>query len=321
MRGGPVLSIGETLIDLIAADGAVNLQDANAFVARTGGAPANVAVALARLGVPSAFCGVVGADPFGEKLKLTLGGYGVDVSRVRSTDEADTTIAFAWKDGRGDGHFRLLRMADRLLSEADVEAARAPETAAVVLGSVSLSAEPSRRAVHRAAEIAAAANVPVCFDVNMRPSLWRSAAEALHACEPILAAARLLKMSLDDGRALYPGVEDPAALLAAVRDAPARFIVITDGERGAWFVDRKRDRDADLEFVARFNVNAVEPTGAGDAFTAAVISRLIDRDWTALTAPDVRYGSAAGALATTRPGAMEALPARADIERFLESVS
>jgi fructokinase len=320
MRGDPVLAIGETLIDLIAADGAVNLQDVNAFVARTGGAPANAAVALARLGVPSAFCGVVGADPFGEKLKTALAGYGVDVSRVRSTDDAETTIAFAWKDARGDGHFRLLRMADRLLSEADVEAARVPRTAAIVLGSVSLSAEPSRRAVQRAAEIAAAADVPICFDVNMRPSLWPSAASALHACEPIIAAATLLKMSLDDGRALFPGINDAASLIAAVRASRARFIVITDGERGAWFVDRT-GAAADLEFVARFNVNAVEPTGAGDAFTAAVISCLIDRDWTALTARDVRYASAAGALATTRPGAMEALPMRPDIERFLENVS
>jgi fructokinase len=64
-------------------------------------------------------------------------------------------------------------------------------------------------------------------------------------------------------------------------------------------------------------VNAVEPTGAGDAFTAAAISRLIERDWAVLTAQDVRYASAAGALATTTPGAMEALPTRADIERFL----
>jgi len=105
-----------------------------------------------------------------------------------------------------------------------------------------------------------------------------------------------------------------------VRASRARFIVITDGERGAWFVDRTSTA-ADLEFVARFNVDAVEPTGAGDAFAAAVISCLIEHDWTALTAHDVRYAAAAGALATTRPGAMEALPTRADIERFLENVS
>ena len=109
MRGGPALSIGETLIDLIAADGSTQLQDVNQFVARPGGAPANAAVGLARLGVPSAFCGVVGADPFGDRLRSTLAAAGVDVSRLRATDEADTTIAFAWKDARGDGHFRQPR--------------------------------------------------------------------------------------------------------------------------------------------------------------------------------------------------------------------
>ncbi len=317
MRGGAVLSIGETLVDLIAADGASQLQDVNQFVARTGGAPANVAVGLARLGVPSAFCGVVGTDPFGDRLRATLAAAGVDVSRLRATADADTTIAFAWKDARGDGHFRLLRMADRLLAGADVDAAGIPGMAAIVLGSVSLSAEPSRHAALRAIEIAAAHDVPICFDVNVRPSLWPSTALALHACEPFFGAATLLKLSLDDGRSLFPHVTEPAQLLDAVASSAARFVVITDGGRGAWFADRTKGRNADLEFVARFKVNAVEPTGAGDAFTAAAISRLIERDWASLTAQDVRFASAAGALATTSPGAMEALPTRIDIDRFL----
>lgn len=317
MSGAPVLCIGETLIDLIVSDGPARLQDAGSFVARTGGAPANAAVALARLGVPSAFCGVIGADPFGDRLRTTLASAGVDVSRLRATPDAETTIAFAWKDERGDGYFRLLRMADRLLSESDVESARINQTAAVVVGSVALSAEPSRLAVTRAAGLASQAGVPVCFDVNLRPSLWTSQDSALAACEPIFFQATLLKMSLDDGRALYPGVEDAAALLAIIERYPARFIVITDGERGAWFADRTRASNAGLEFAGRFTVSAIEPTGAGDAFAAAVIARLMDREWGALTLDDVRFASAAGALATTKPGAMEALPTRRDIEKFL----
>ena len=91
----PVLSIGETLIDIIATDGAPSLVEAREFVARAGGAPANVAVALARLGVASAFCGVVGADPLGERLIAELRAERVDVSRLRQTDAAPTTIAFA----------------------------------------------------------------------------------------------------------------------------------------------------------------------------------------------------------------------------------
>jgi fructokinase len=311
----PVLCLGETLIDLIASDGVTRLEEASAFVARTGGAPANAAVALARLGVPSAFCGVVGADPFGRRLRETLAGYGVDVSRLRSEPGTETTIAFAWKDERGDGHFQLVRLADRLLSETDVEAAGIDRVEAIIVGSVALSAEPSRAGVTRAVELANAAKVPVCFDVNLRPSLWPSRESAAAACEPIINGATLLKLSLDDGRALYPDVDGPETLLRELERFPARFVAITDGERGAWFINRMTG--GELEFVRSFKVAAVEPTGAGDAFGAAIVSRLIDRDWDGLSREDVLFASAAGALATTKPGAMEALPTRAEIEAFL----
>jgi len=315
----PVLCFGETLIDLIASDGATDLQHAGAFAARPGGAPANAAVGLARLGVATGFCGVVGADPFGERLRATLAAENVDVSRLRSTTDADTTIAFAWKNERGDGAFRLVRMADKLLSSEDAESARIEATAAIVVGSVALSAEPSRAAINRAVEIAATNGVPICFDVNVRPSLWGSRDDALDACEPILAASTLIKLSLDDGKALFDDVAEPAQLYEKLADFRAPFVVITDGERGAWFVDRKAAPADGLQFSSRFHVDAIDPTGAGDAFTATAIACLIARDWSALTASDVRRASAAGALATTKRGAMEALPTAADIDAFLSS--
>ena len=108
---------------------------------------------------------------------------------------------------------------------------------------------------------------------------------------------------------------DAASLPRNLVEVPARFVVITDGERGAWFIDRAATEA--LDFVPSFKVTAVEPTGAGDAFGAALVSRLIAREWGGLSADDVRFASAAGALATTKPGAMEALPTRAEIEAFL----
>ena len=334
----PVLSLGETLIDLIVADGAPRLEDASAFAARPGGAPANVAVALARLGVPSAFGGVVGADPFGTRLRATLEGEGVDVSRLRATDTADTSLAFAWKDARGDGHFRLLRMADRLLSPVDVEAARLFETAALVVGSVALAAEPSRAAVTRAVELATVAAIPVCFDVNLRPTLWPDLAVAREACAPILAHATLLKLSLDDARHLFGAADDPVTTVERLRSTPdvvndeaglsgrspahhRRVVVLTDGDRGCWYaprVDEAGSRsDVPVRYVRAFQVEAVEPTGAGDAFTAGLISRLISRGWSAPEEDDIRYAAAAGALATTRPGAMDGLPTAAELDAFL----
>ncbi|HEU0116089.1 MAG TPA: carbohydrate kinase [Thermomicrobiales bacterium] len=310
-----LLSLGETLIDLIVADGADSLQTASEFSARMGGAPANVAVALARLGAASAFCGVVGADPFGAKLRAGLAANGVDVSRLRSADEKPTSLAFAWKDDRGDGHFWLLRAADALLSPDDAERAGIPALAAIVVGSVALSDEPSRWAIERAVEIAADSGVPVCFDVNLRPTLWRSLADARAACRPILARTTLLKLSLDDARGMLdPDAAPDSAVTRLLADTPAALVVLTDGERGCWYATRQSPA---VRHISALPVDAIEPTGAGDAFTAALLVRLLGRDWHGANDADLRYASAAGALATTKAGAWEGLPARAELDAFV----
>src|SRR5918997_7007630 len=141
-NGATILAIGEILVDFIVADGATTLEAAETFVARSGGAPANASVALARLDLASAFCGVVGNDQFGARLQAELAAEGVDTSRLRQSNEAATTLAFAWKDATGDGHFWLLRGADALLAESDVRAANIPKLSALVVGSVALSAQP-----------------------------------------------------------------------------------------------------------------------------------------------------------------------------------
>lgn len=310
----PVLAIGETLIDLIVDDAARGLEAAETFVARDGGAPANVAVALARLGVSSAFAGVVGDDPFGRRLRATLIHEGVDTSRLRATTDAHTSLAFAWKDNQGDGHFQLLRLADRLLSEEDVAGFGIAELAGLVVGSVALAAEPSSQAIARAVELAAAAGVPVTFDVNLRPTLWPDLQAARKACLSIIERTTLLKLSLDDARYVFDVAADPmAAITAAQRSAPS-VVVLTDGSRGAWFVNEA----GGVDHVPAFDVEAVEPTGAGDAFTAALVSRLLAREWAAPREADLRYASAAGALATTKAGAMDGLPTAAQLRGFLE---
>src|SRR5215213_6901089 len=149
-----VLAIGEILVDFIVTDGATTLEVAETFVARSGGAPANASVALTRLGLDSGFCGVVGDDQFGARIRTELDDEGVDTSRVRQSNEAATTLAFAWKDSHGDGHFWLLRGADARLSEADANAAGVATLGALVAGSVALSAQPARNAIERAVGLA-----------------------------------------------------------------------------------------------------------------------------------------------------------------------
>jgi sugar/nucleoside kinase (ribokinase family) len=409
---GSVICIGEILIDLISSAGD-SLEVAESFAIRSGGAPANAAVGLARLGVRSAFCGVVGDDPFGVRLRQTLARASVDTSPLRTDPDQHTSLAFAWKDERGDGHFRFLRMADVMLGPEDVDNAGIDRAAAIVVGSVSLAAEPSRSAIYRAVEIAQAHGVPVCFDVNVRPTLWPDRQAVIDACQPVLDAASVIKVSLDDVAGLGlqdnrhserseeslvrgsprspstqellrqeilrvaqdddpdplqngchserseesliqgsprspsarellrqeilrvaqddgafacragagPGVfaQDDDRELAqkdrgVLRTGDGPLVVLTDGARGAWVGGSSAFESA---FVPAFPVSAVDPTGAGDAFMAAVIHRSIERNWHGFDREDLRFAATAGALATTQTGAMSSLPTRVQIESFL----
>ncbi|MGC4192984.1 MAG: carbohydrate kinase [Thermomicrobiales bacterium] len=312
----PVVSIGECLIDLIAGSG-TDLSNAGTLTIREGGAPMNVAVGLARLGVPSVMASVVGQDPFGARLIALMQAEGIDTAHVRQTADAETTIAYAWKDRRGDGCFRLVRMADRLLAAGDVDALGlvAGRVEALVFGSVSLSASPSREAVEHAVTVAVDAGIPLVFDVNVRPTLWPDLAALRAACEPLMAQATVIKLSLDDAEALWgSGTMETAIPMLDTYGAPVA--VITDGGRE---VRARRVIDGERRWTAHpaFAVSAVEPTGAGDAFTAALLSRLIAGGWGTVTDNDLRFAMAAGAIATTKPGAIAALPSVEEIATFI----
>ncbi|MCA9832926.1 MAG: carbohydrate kinase [Thermomicrobiales bacterium] len=304
----PVVTIGECLIDLIAPKGS-DLLDSPSLAIREGGAPANVAVGLARLGVPVQMRTVLGDDPFGQRLYSRLEREGIDVSRVRFAEHEPTTIALAWADADGDGHFRIHRHADRLLSAQDVEI---DDIEAVVFGSVSLCAQPSADTVVTAVQNAAARDIPLVFDVNIRPGMIPM--DDLRMLVTVgLAASTVVKLSLDDAAHLWG-----CTTLAEAADALDRFdppvVVITDGSRGAML------RIGDTRIVQDvFPVDAVEPTGAGDAFTSAFVSRMIARGWQGADGDDLRFAMASGALATTLPGAMDGLPTRAQVLEFLDA--
>ena len=311
----PVVSIGECLVDLIAED-QQDLMHADRFAIREGGAPANVAVALARLGVPVQLCAVVGRDPFGFRLREQLQDEGVDTRALRMTSEAATSLALAWTNSRGDGEFQLLRMADRMLTGRDVEVAKVWEAAAIVAGSVALADTGSRGGVVAALDLAVSNMVPVVFDLNLRPTLWKSMQQVRSVIEQFLFSARVIKVSLDDARGVW-GDETPEAVFDRLAQYPARTIVLTDGGRSVWY---KNERERPRELPA-FEVSVVEPTGAGDAFTAALTARMLARYWMPAEEADIRFAMAAGALATMKAGAWPGLPTARAIEAFLQQVA
>lgn len=302
-------AIGECLVDLIAPAGG-DLLSASELQIREGGAPANVAVALSRLGVPSRLHAAVGDDPFGERLRQRLAVEGVDTSMVRVADGVPTTIALAWADQRGNGHFRLHRHADVLLSPDDVGREALADASVVIAGSVAMSAEPSKSAVLTTLATANDLGIPVVVDVNIRPGLVSADEMRLNA-SALITSATVVKLSVDDVRELW-GATSIAEAVGMLERFDPPIAIITDGDRGAAL----RTGGETFE-QAVFPVDAVEPTGAGDAFTAAFISRMLDNGWSGASVDDLRFAMAAGALATTRPGAMDGLPSREQVHAFL----
>jgi fructokinase len=289
------------------------------FTARPGGAPANVAVAAARLGSEAAFIGSVGEDLFGDFILRALEAEDVDASPVRRCEPPTrTSLAFVEVAADGDRSFTFYRSdpaADELLSAEDVSREVLSGASFVNFGSIPLIREPSRSAVHRAADLAEELDVPLAFDVNFRGHLWKSPEAAREVVDPLLDRSQVIKMG-DDELSPMLGTEDPQEAAEMLLDRGAALALISLGPDGAVY--------ATPEFsghVPAFEVDEIlDATGAGDAFLAAALTHLSESAWDEENVREAtRRGTVAGAIACTAYGAMSALPTRDELERSLGS--
>ena len=316
-----VVCLGELLIDFVPTVTGTSLIDAPAFKKAPGGAPANVAVGLARLGTPSAFMGKVGDDPFGRFLAQILAEAGVDVGPLRFSDAARTALAFVSLRADGEREFTFYRhpSADMLFTpeEVDVEAIRGAR--ALHYGSISLISEPSRGATLHAIEIARAAGCLISCDPNLRLALWPDAEAAREGLRLAMSQAQVVKISDEELRFLT-GSDDPAAARQQLWHDRLQLLVVTLGAAGCvYFVP-------DCEgVVVGFSVQSIDTTGAGDGFVAGLLHGLI-RDPAAVRDQQrlreiCRFACAVGALTTTERGAIPALPAYQRVHQFLNADS
>jgi fructokinase len=311
-----VLALGELLIDFVPEQRGVTLAEARTFLKAPGGAPANVAVGVARLGVASGFVGKVGDDPFGRHLAEVLRDAGVDVSQVRFDGAARTALAFVSLTEEGERDFMFYRhpSADMLHrpDEIDDDAVRAASILHV--GSISLIGESSARATRHAVRVARDAGVTVSYDPNLRLPLWPSEEAAAAAIRSLMPHADVVKVSDEEVRFLT-GADDVAAARTLWHDGWS-LLLVTRGESGVDYLLPDGDGS-----VPGFEVEIHDTTGAGDAFTAAVLAALarapdLPRDRAALEAA-LRRANAFAALTTTRPGAIPAMPTLERLEAFL----
>ena len=307
-----ITTIGEVLIDLTQTG--VNGQNVPVFAANPGGAPANVAVAAARLGASAAFIGKVGRDGFGAYLTGVLTENGVDASGVRA-DETPTTMAVVTVAPNGERSFRFVRGADALLTEDEVDTALIEGSKVLHFGSVSLTAEPARSATLFAARHAREHGVLVSYDPNYREALWPDQEEAVaRMCAP-LPLVDVLKLS-DEELPLLTGTDDPAEGTRRLADRGVSLVLLTLGGEGAFW--RWQGKTGLVPGVA---TAVADTNGAGDTFLGAVLSRLVRRGERPLEGLTVReledilaFANRAASKTCSRSGAIPAMPTLAELE-------
>lgn len=304
-----VIAFGEALIDMLAKPAQ---SGPASFVAHPGGAPANVAVGVAKLGGNASFLGQVGQDMFGDTLVQTMQQFGVDTSQFLQTAEAMTALAFVSLDADGERSFAFYRdgSADLLY-----RAEQCPETflqGAVFHSCSNTLTEAAIRAQHLALMARARAGGSiVSFDVNYRHNLWAEGADAREPIWQAMLASDLVKISREELEALYG--KDPS-LVGKLLEAGVELLLITDGGEpleAHW-------SGGSLRLVPPVT-KVLDSTAAGDSFVSGLLYQLSVqsvshgafgawvRDKAKLTAA-LEFASRCGALTVSRYGAFEALP-------------
>ena len=309
-----VLCVGEMVIDFLPG------EESGCYIRNAGGAPANVAIAVARNGLQSGFLGKVGDDDFGRFLVSVLEENGVENVCKTMTSEAVTTMAFVTLHEGGERTFTFARKpgADMLLSPDEISPAIIDRCTVVHAGSCSLSRSPAAEATIRALELGHDRGKLVSFDVNYRNLLWdNDQAAAVTAVKRILGYVDLLKIS-EEEVALFGG---EAAIPQLMRDNGITLVMETLGADGA----RCFLADEVIEVEGR-KATAVDATGAGDAFWGGFLSSLIDQGVTGiagLTSRKIRlameYGNVAGWVCVQSKGAISSLPTKAKIQQHLNA--
>ncbi len=310
-----IISLGEALIDAF-ADSGVPLREARALHPRPGGAPANVAVALARLGADVGFVGYVGADGFGDWLIDLLAGEGVDVSHFVARQGYPTMLAVVATPSANEQQFILYHGADTLLRPEELPKTAIQQARVLVYGGVTLTSD-SRAAALQASQWTLEAGNYVIFDVNLRPSLWPDLETARSRSWDSIGLATVVKLNEVELEFLT-GTRDPARGSDDLVRRGVQLCCVSLGAKGAYFTNGSANG-----WVPAFQVDVLDTTGSGDAFVAGLAHKLasppaaiqdLDSHW---LREMVAFANACGGLAATAVGAMNALPRLEAVERLL----
>jgi len=303
-----VIAIGELLIDMIADNPGLRLEEQITFKRFAGGAPANFAVGIKRLGLTSGVITKVGGDFFGRFLLETLKKEQVDISQIKITNQYKTALAFVGLDEKRNPSFSFYRSpcADIMLTQEEISEEYIKYAKLLMCGTVSMADEPARSAIFKAINYAKKYGLQVACDPNLRDDLW-------HFKDPKEHIFRILK----DTDIFLPSITEAEFITGekgekafeTILDLGPSILAITHGAKGSTVLTK------DEEFFApSYKVDVVDTTGAGDAFAAGLITGLL----TNMPLEKIPYfANAVSAVKITRKGAMN-IPTLKEVENFMK---
>ncbi|KHF41761.1 aminoimidazole riboside kinase [Halalkalibacter okhensis] len=312
MKG--IICLGEALIDFIPLD-----QENISYQKSPGGAPANVAVAVSKLGAKSSFLGKVGNDVLGKFMQETLEQHGVDITNMTLTDEARTGVVFVTLDKNGERNFSFYidPSADRFLTTNDLNESIFSQNKVLHFGSISMISEPSKTATVEAVKRAKESGLLISYDPNLRLSLWSGAKQARETILSMFAEADVVKISEEELEFLT-GEKELEKGISKLSSYHIPALIVTFGAEGSYV-----HVNGDTIHIPAMKVETIDTTGAGDAFVSGVLYNLNEEEGDVLQISTERwkeiltFASVSGALAASTRGAMTALPSMAEVKEYL----
>ncbi|MDR0946786.1 MAG: carbohydrate kinase [Ruminococcus sp.] len=313
-----IVALGEVLVDFTHE----SHGDIVTYRRNAGGSPANVAVAAERLGVHSGFIGKVGGGIFGDYLYKTLSGYGVDTSGIVRDRDRLTALAFVrnLENGKREYTFYRENTADMFLRFSEVNKPLIENAEILHFGALMLSCEPSRSAVANSIEFAKDKGKIVSYALNYRPTLWKNVDEAAIAMRSVLSFVDILKVS-EDELELISDSSNLLPSLSKILKTGVKIVLVTQGAKGCIIATRNGIRE-----VRSFKTPIVDTLGAGDSFLGAFLAKISQnaKNFDSLTMETLEetahYANAAGALCSSKIGAIPAMPTNEEILMTLTEV-
>lgn len=320
MNNPRVLCLGEVLFDCLADQLGRSLETVESWTAYPGGAPANVASALVKLGTTAGFIGCVGADTAGDSLVQLLQNIGVNITGLQRHSTAPTRQIYVLRSSTGErefagfGNFKTTDFADTFLQASSLPVQLFQDADFLVLGTLELAYPDTRNAIHKALKLANKYNVKIVVDVNLRPVFWPNIDESKPLILDLLKHIDFLKLSQEEAEWLFD-TTDAGAI--NYRLSSVEGVLVTAGEQGCAYCLGEQEGK-----IPAFPVKVVDTTGAGDGFLAGFIHQLCLQGISCLKNPKIasqviNYASAVGALTTTKAGAIASQPTYSEVQEFL----